>query len=335
MTNGPSDEAPVTAMSPPEATVALQPAAALPPHRGRLARIFRNDRELRAGWRLLIFLAIVVPPSIGYFWGIRRVMHGAPEAARFLTREVLGLIVILIATAIMARFERRPFGIYGLPWRRGAWPKLGRGALLGFGWLAALVLTLRALGLARGPTLALHGPSIALWGGAYLLVFALLAVREEFTNRGYALFTLGSGIGFWWAAFVTSALFGLGHRTNSGEDWIGLANAGLFGLVVCFMLRRTGDLWTPIGVHMAWDWAQTYFFGTADSGAVAPGHLLTTTPAGPALLSGGSVGPEGSILCTLSLLLFWAACAAWLPRGVNAAIEPAPEPTIAAPSIAS
>ncbi len=331
MTNGPIDEAPVTMASPPETVSATPPTMELPAHRGRLARVFRNDTELRAGWRLLIFVAIVAPPTIAYFWGIQKTMHGAPMAARFIVREVAGLIVVTIATAIMARFERRPFGVYGLPWRRRAWPKVGRGALLGFGWLAALVLTLQALGLAHGMTLALHGPSIALWGGGYLLVFVLLAVREEFTNRGYALFTLGSGIGFWWAAFVTSALFGLGHRTNSGEDWIGLVNAGLFGLVACFLLRRTGDLWTPIGVHMAWDWGQTYFFGTADSGAVAPGHLLTTTPAGPAWASGGSVGPEGSVLCTLFILLFWAGCAAWLPRSVNAATVPPLEPAISLP----
>ncbi|HJW96110.1 MAG TPA: hypothetical protein VJ901_21055 [Thermoanaerobaculia bacterium] len=46
-----------------------------------------------------------------------------------------------------------------------------------------------------------------------------------------------------------------------------------------------------------------YFYGVADSGAVTPGHLLDTSMSGPAWLSGGSVGPEGSILCTLLIAI--------------------------------
>lgn len=300
----------------------------LEPHvpRSRLQRVFRNDTEVRAGWRFVGFVAIVAPLTAGYFWAVRTAFQGDVE--RFLAREVAGLMVVFIATAVMARLERRSFGVYGLPWQRSAWRKLGGGMVLGFAWIAALILTLRALGLARGMTLAIHGKAIVMWAVAYLLLFLLLAMREEFLNRGYALFTLGRGIRFWPAAIVLSMLFGLGHRGNSGESWIGLANAGAFGLFGCFLLRRSGDLWLPIGVHLAWDWGQTYFFGTPDSGAVAPGHLLTTSAgAGPAWLSGGTVGPEGSVLCTLSIVLAWIASAAWLPRGDVS--------TIASPSFAS
>jgi hypothetical protein len=89
---------------------------------------------------------------------------------------------------------------------------------------------------------ALHGSDIAKWATIYALVFTLVALREEFRARGYALFTLSAGIGFWPAAVLSAAYFGYSHHGNSGEDWIGLVNAGLFGLLACFLLRRTGNL---------------------------------------------------------------------------------------------
>jgi len=53
--------------------------------------------------------------------------------------------------------------------------------------------------------------------------------------------------------------------------------------------------------------AETYFYGAADSGMVASGHLLKTTPMGNALWSGGTDGPEGSLLVLGIILLLLAA----------------------------
>ena len=63
---------------------------------------------------------------------------------------------------------------------------------------------------------------------------------------------------------------------------------------------------------MAFDWGETYFYGVADSGQVLPGHLLNSSSSGPARLSGGTVGPEGSLLCTLLLVVVWLMYAVWL-----------------------
>jgi len=59
---------------------------------------------------------------------------------------------------------------------------------------------------------------------------------------------------------------------------------------------RTGALWWALGYHAAWDWAQSFLFGVADSGLMTPGALMSAHPAGPAWLSGGATGPEGSAL---------------------------------------
>ena len=110
------------------------------------------------------------------------------------------------------------------------------------------------------------------------------------------------GVGFWNAAWVTSFLFGAMHTGNNGENWIGIFAAGAIGFVFCVSVRVTGSAWWAIGCHAAWDWGETYFYGTADSGIVAKGHLLSTSPAGSAFWSGGADGPEGSVL-VLAIIL--------------------------------
>ena len=69
------------------------------------------------------------------------------------------------------------------------------------------------------------------------------------------------------------------------------------------MLFRSGSLWFAIGLHAAWDWAQTFFYGTPDSGLLGVGHYLNSTSSGPRWLSGGSAGPEGSALALAVILL--------------------------------
>jgi hypothetical protein len=109
--------------------------------------------------------------------------------------------------------------------------------------------------------------------------------------------------GFWQAAWVTSTLFGFVHTGNNGENWIGIFAAAAIGFVFVVSIWATGSAWWAIGCHAAWDWAETYFYGAADSGNVATGHYLTTTPAGNAFWSGGTDGPEGSVLVLGVILL--------------------------------
>jgi uncharacterized protein len=108
---------------------------------------------------------------------------------------------------------------------------------------------------------------------------------------------------FWQAAWVTSTLFGLIHSFNIGENWIGILAAASIGFVFCVSVRVTGSAWWAIGCHTAWDWSESYFYGTANSGLPAQGHLLTSAPIGNPLLSGAADGPEGSLLAFGAILL--------------------------------
>ena len=109
--------------------------------------------------------------------------------------------------------------------------------------------------------------------------------------------------GFWCAAWITSAYFGYMHVSNPGETWIGIFAAAFIGFVFCVSVRVTGSAWWAIGCHAGWDWAETYFYGTADSGLNPQGCYLTSHPSGNPLWSGGAVGPEGSVLVLAAILL--------------------------------
>ena len=126
--------------------------------------------------------------------------------------------------------------------------------------------------------------------------------------------------GFWQAAWVTSTLFGFIHTGNNGENWIGIFAAAFIGFAFCVSVWATGSAWWAIGCHAAWDWGETYFYGAADSGNVATGHYLTTTPAGSALWSGGTDGPEGSVLVIGIVLLLIAAILLFYRRGNSDAL---------------
>lgn len=267
-------------------------------------------RALFAFLRLLIFIALIAALTKGRDLALGRLLRHADSDTSFLAYEVMDFVDFLIASWIMGRIERRTIGDYGLPARQMLRAQFWQGALLGFAAITGLLVAMRIAGVFYFGKIALHGANILTWAAIYALVFLLVALREEFRARGYGLFGLSAVISYWPAAILSSAYFGYSHHGNTGEDWIGLVNAGAAGLLFCLLLRRSGNLWMPIGFHMAFDWGETYFYGVADSGNVLPGHLLNASAHGPAWLSGGTVGPEGSVLCTLMFLVVWLICAA-------------------------
>jgi hypothetical protein len=80
-------------------------------------RVFYSPSELRTGYRLLIFLAIVMALINALDLMVRRLAHGADNATLFLVREVMSFLIFLLASWIMGRIEGRTIADFGLPWR--------------------------------------------------------------------------------------------------------------------------------------------------------------------------------------------------------------------------
>jgi membrane protease YdiL (CAAX protease family) len=173
----------------------------------------------------------------------------------------------------------------------------------GFASLSLLVAVLYGGGFLVFDGVALHGLSIVFWGVLWLAAFVLVGLSEETMFRGYIQYTLARGIGFWPGAVLISLLFGAAHLQNHGENFFGIVQVVAAGLIFCLLLWLSGSLWLAIGFHTAWDWAQSFFYGTPDSGLMMAQHLFITHAAGNPRFSGGSAGPEGSLLAAPILLL--------------------------------
>ena len=208
-----------TATSPTEAFRDARPS-------GSAAKIFLNAEGLRAGWRLLLYVAFVAVFFLGLkmlsmqFW---KSTPGVFSLGKLFLSEVIGFVSAFGAAVLMSFIEHRPIGLYGLP-VRGAFGKLfWQGCLVGLLEISLLIGLIYAFGGYSFGRLALHGAAPIHWGALWAICFVFVGLFEEFLFRGYTLFTLGSGIGFWPAALLLSLFFAAVHLQNSGEGRIGVA----------------------------------------------------------------------------------------------------------------
>jgi len=300
-----------------------QPTTSVTPSRSPMQKVFYGPNGLRAGWRFLLFVLLFSIWNLATrqvatrLPALQRIvedaMHGIVTPEFELTFETVGIIGLFLATFIMARIERRSFWSYGLSLSGAFGKRFWQGVLWGLALVSLEILGIFALhGFSFGG-LALSGLALVKYGIVWAFGFLLVGILEEFTFRGYAQLTLADGIGFWPAAFFLSAVFGAFHLGNTGESWVGALSVMLFGLFACFTLRRTGSLWFAIGLHAAGDYAETFIYSVPDSGATAPGHLLNSSFHGPRWLTGGTIGPEGSVLDFAAFLLSFVIFACLFP----------------------
>ncbi len=282
----------------------------------RVAAVFVGRLGIRAGWRWLIFIAILMVCAgvLGILSVAVGLLHlpSAPKASTeeftassALVQEIIFVIAMTIAAFVMSRIEKRKLGRYGLPARLAFGRRFWEGAAWGFVAITATLLLIGALhGFSFG-NLALSGRRLILYALVWGAAFLLTGFGEEFVFRGYSQFTLTTGMGFWPAAILLSIMFGALHLGNVGEGWPGALSAGLIGFFFCFTLRRTGTIWFAVGLHAAWDYGETFVYGVPDSGLAAPGHLLNSSFHGPRWLTGGTIGPEASVACFVILALLF------------------------------
>ncbi len=170
------------------------------------------------------------------------------------------------------------------------------------------------LGITGGVTLAavtigllalFGGYQITGWGsitGALAVVGTMcaVAVAEEVFFRGIVFRLLRGRWGALLALIVSSTIFGLLHLINPGATLNGALSVAIeAGLMLGAAYLLTGSLWLAIGLHFGWNVAIGGIFGTVVSGSDARDALFTATTAGPDWLTGGSFGPEASIVAIL------------------------------------
>lgn len=280
--------------------------ATTPERRGRLDTLFFGAHGLHPLWRLALYLAAYYGLATVLVSLTEPLLVGRERSLWFmLAFECEEGVAAFVPALVFMRFEGRPFGAYGLPRAAFFGSLFWKGTLWGLVSLSVLVLSMRGMGIFYFGGLALHGPRFVKFAAFWAVLFLVGAAFEEFLFRGYSQFTLAQSVGFWPAAVLLSALFGWRHLGNQGESWMGAFGAASIGFFWCLALRRTGSLWFSLGMHTAWNWGETFLYSVPNSGIVAPGHLFRSSLRGSAWLTGGSVGPEGSLLVFVLIVVMW------------------------------
>jgi len=194
------------------------------------------------------------------------------------------------------------------------------GMLAGAALMTGVVLVEVGVGGYRVDGTAATGPAVAaiLTG---LVLYSLVAFGEELLARGYVLRTLAEQWGWRRAAVASSLVFALLHAGNPGSDVWAVLGVFFAGVMLAVGYIRTRRLWLPMGVHGTWNLFQGPVYGFPVSGTEASG-LLTLTPVGPELLTGGAFGPEASAVGVLACIVGTGILARWPVRTNPAPTHP-------------
>ena len=301
-----------------------------------MQQVFFGPAGLRSGWRLLLFVAgLLLFAALAeivltlFFGRIPLVPSHALSPAMLLRNEagtLIGMSGGYLAVLLFCHQSLREYFWIDTRWLR----RVLVGIVAGFCALTILLLSMEALHLARIGRVPDATPrqSMALWlllqGLFWAAGYVCVALFEEGVFRCFLLRTLlqtfgnkrGETRSWWLAALLSSMIFGGVHWSNHGESLIGISSAAAIGFIFCCTIRWTGSVWWAVGFHACWDWAQSFVYGTPDSGMPPSSHWLTTSIFGPARWTGGATGPEGSLLILpLLVLVLFGTYAAYARRG--------------------
>ena len=238
------------------------------------------------------------------------ILFGAQSLLRGHISKTVGLAILSLlvfgAYLLGYRFveRRRPPELAGLISLKEFFGGLALGVTL-FSAVIAVLWLLRVYHLqAIGTTAGL---------GASALSALLAATVEETLIRGFLFRIVQMLGGTWIAILISSAFFGASHAFNPGATITSsIAIALEAGVLLAAAYVLTGRLWFPMGLHAGWNFSEGSLYGLSVSGFTAKNALTHGLLQGPLILTGGSFGPEASIIAVIlclgtAVLLLWRA----------------------------
>jgi membrane protease YdiL (CAAX protease family) len=220
------------------------------------------------------------------------------------------MLAVGVGTAVAALFVYK--GLVRLTERRrvveagatGLVPGLLLGIAVGIVVFGCVILNIWFLGYYQ-----VHGVAANIGMVGLVGYMAAAAVTEELMFRGVLFRALERGTGTWLAMLISGLLFGAYHLANPDASLWGAAAIVIeAGGMLTAAYVATRKLWVPIGLHFGWNYAAAAIFGTEVSGNGGNQGLLDATMHGPALVTGGEFGPEGSlysvVFCVLTAIVF-------------------------------
>jgi membrane protease YdiL (CAAX protease family) len=291
-----------------------------------LAGIFwnRDERRLRAGWRLLFFgvllvLLMLVVQALFVtiaepLWARLSVVLGV-EISRGLDGASAAIAITAAVAVAGWLFDRRSFADFGFHRGRAWWVDFAFGLALGALLMVGIFAAELALGWVTVTDVWQTSGGLAFPVAILvpLVAFLFVGYYEELLVRGYLLRNLAEGLGFGpigprlallLAWLLTSALFGFLHAGNPNATFVSSFNIGLAGLFLGLGTLLTGELSIPIGLHITWNFFQGNVFGFPVSGTrVSDATFLAIRQSGPEQWTGGAFGPEAGIIGLIAIAI--------------------------------
>ena len=209
------------------------------------------------------------------------------------------LLAVLTAAVIMLRLERRPFSDLGLSVK-------GHAKGLWYGFLRAVLLYLVGFGLSlvmgEVEVSGFQFRPLDLLGA--LLFFGLVALFEEILMRGYILgHLLHTRLNKFLSLFISAALFAFLHIFNPEIAFLPMINLVLAGMLLGASYLYTRNLCFPLSLHFFWNWIQGPVLGYQVSGNNFMSTMLKLHMPEENVLNGGAFGFEGSLICTVLMIV--------------------------------
>jgi membrane protease YdiL (CAAX protease family) len=273
------------------------------------SRVFVGPNGIRAGWRFLCFAAVWL-----YLDHLKNLVvwdhllkyrnHPLWHPLDFLVWDGPEFVVTLVTAFLMMKIVERgrwPYGNYGLALQSQTLPLFLEGLLWGFLTPTILMLLIYFAGAVSVEGLALSGTPLVLFALFWFLAMVLDGLHDQFLYRGYPLFTLATGMGFWPASILLSVLFGGLQQYLVGRTTtlLHLLNVSLIFFFSCLTFRRTGSLWFAVGFQAMFEFAALVFYDSpniGNKGQSVADHLLNVRFHGSPWLTGGQSGIGASIL---------------------------------------
>lgn len=213
--------------------------------------------------------------------------------------EVFLMVSVFLASWLVLRMRKRPLSVLGLS-LKGHGKDVLAGTLFAVGLYAVGFGLSLLLGAVRVVDAAFHCSFLLM----SLMFFLLVGITEELAVRGFILgHLLDGGVNRFVALLLSSVIFSLLHVLNPNFAWIPFLNIVLAGVLLGASYIYTRNLCFPIALHWCWNWLQGPVLGYEVSGNSFGRGILTLRLPEANLINGGAFGFEGSILCSLLLVV--------------------------------
>ena len=280
--------------------------------------IFKNKNgEIRSGWVITIILAVwflaifFTGYLVSFFINYRIKAEAFANYDLYIdafyayffgpigsTLRYLPQIAILLLAFWL--IYRRPFKQLGL-YKDKIVRHLLLGGLFGIVLITLQVSLLLILGAARIESIDFVNIAAGPFWGIFIN-YAYVGVFEEILARGIMMTALKTTRIKWVIVVIPAVIFGVLHGLNNNVTLFSLVNVSLVGLLFAYLFIKTGHLWTPIGLHITWNFTMGGIFGISVSGNDHSSAAANVMFTGPDWLTGGDFGLEGGVICTFVIV---------------------------------